>query len=140
MNFRWRTYRDWFEQARRTFLAISNDIEGKDYNWACFKAQQASEFALKGILYARGLPAFGNSVSQLGRKARGSIETLKLDEKCLAALDKLYIPTRYADAFPGGSPFTYYSEKDARDAEACARSILDAIERHVQDTEGDETC
>ena len=35
------------------------------YNWCCFKAQQAAEYAVKGLLYGFGIMAYGHSVMNL---------------------------------------------------------------------------
>jgi len=51
--------------ARRTLESARRDVEGGDYNWACFKAHQAAEFAVKGLLYGVGKPARGHSVFKL---------------------------------------------------------------------------
>ena len=41
-------------------------------------------------------------------------------------LDRLYIPTRYPDAWSEGSPH-YYTRGDAEKALACAEMILDWV-------------
>lgn len=132
MGFKEQPYQNWFDQAKRTFSAIDNDIGAKDFNWACFKAQQAVEFALKSFLYGLGLPIFGHSVRELGNRIENHNVNLKFDSNCLIFLDKLYIPTRYADAFPSGSPFSFYILEDANKAKICAQQIITTIENEVR--------
>jgi HEPN domain-containing protein len=47
-------------------------------------------------------------------------------------LDPHYIPARYPDAFPTGSPFQFYSRKRAEGALEAAQQVLDWVEREVQ--------
>ena len=89
-----REFERWFEAAKRGLESARGDLDREDYNWACFKAQQAAELAVKGLLHGLGMPAYGHSVSRLLRQ---------LEEKGLAAsedivqaakdLDKYYVPT-----------------------------------------------
>ena len=89
-----REFERWFEAAKRGLESARGDLDRGDYNWACFKAQQAAELAVKGLLHGLGMPAYGHSVSRLLRQ---------LEEKGLAAsedivqaakdLDKYYVPT-----------------------------------------------
>jgi HEPN domain-containing protein len=58
-------YKRWIGQAERTFELIDADIEYGGYSWACFRAQQAAEFAVKALLYLFGIPAFGHEISKL---------------------------------------------------------------------------
>ena len=50
----------------------------------------------------------------------------ELAEGCaqLAALDQHYIPTRYPDALPGGTPADVYTLEQARGATQSAREVL----------------
>jgi HEPN domain-containing protein len=70
-----------------------------DFNWACFKAHQAAEFAVEGLLYGTGRPARGHSVYKLLEAAKELL--LSVPEEFMELgklLDKFYIPTRYVDA------------------------------------------
>lgn len=51
--------------ARRTLESARRGAGGGDYNWVCFKAQQAAEFAVKAFLYGIGQPRAGHAVSVL---------------------------------------------------------------------------
>lgn len=93
---------------------------------ACFHAQQATEKALKAVLYAAGADVvLGHSVRDLcDEVARLAPEVA---ENCpeWGALDQYYIATRYPDALPGGIPAQSYTEAQARHALGTAESALE---------------
>jgi HEPN domain-containing protein len=138
MEFNTESYRSWMDQAKMTLESSGIDASSGHHNWACFKAQQAVEFGLKSVFYGLGLPAFGHSVVKLAESVTNSIPDLEFDNECLVALDKLYIPTRYADAFAAGSPHTFYASRDSQYAMQCARNIIGAIEMWVSAVGGDQ--
>jgi len=78
-------------QAVYMLNAIRADVEYGAYSWACFKAQQAAELALKALLKALGKPAFGHNLVQffkeLAEHCGGADSELAL---CIGYLDKLY--------------------------------------------------
>jgi HEPN domain-containing protein len=118
----------WLVMARRTLESARRDAEGGDFNWACFKAHQAAEFAAEGLLYGAGRPARGHSVYKLLEAAK---ELLSVPEGFLELgklLDKFYIPTRYVDAWSEGVPFEYFTRGDAEAALAAAEKILAFVE------------
>ncbi len=126
--FDWDEYVRWMEQAKYTLDSIRADIIFGSYSWACFKAHQAAEYALRAFLRGSGKPAFGHDLREL---ARSVAEYCGLDEEILEAtlsLSKYYIPPRYPDAFPGGSPYQFYSKKDAEGAREYARKIIEWVE------------
>jgi HEPN domain-containing protein len=43
-------------------------------------------------------------------------------------LDKMYIPTRYPNAWSEGAPYQYYTEEEARRAIDISREIIEYIE------------
>lgn len=114
--------------ARRTLESARRDVEGGDYNWACFKAHQAAEFAVKGLLYGVGKPARGHSVFKL-LEAAGALLSVPGELVELGKLlDKFYIPTRHVDAWSEGAPFEYFTRDDAEMALAAAGRILEFVE------------
>jgi len=72
----------WMRSAEATLSSARRDAEGGDYGWACFKAHQAAEKALKALLWGSGNPTYGHSLkrlyeprpSSLGAR-RGSLRT-----------------------------------------------------------------
>lgn len=121
-------YRRWMSQAVKTLELVEADIAFEGYSWACFKAQQAAEYALKATLYLFGEPAFGRDLVGLARRAEklcGSLPESVWD--CIYMLDKMYIPPRYPDAFPEGAPWEHYSRKEAVEARECASRVIEWV-------------
>ncbi|MEM1538377.1 MAG: HEPN domain-containing protein [Candidatus Nezhaarchaeales archaeon] len=122
-------YEKWFNTGRRNVSSAREDLGRGDYSWACFKAQQAAEVAVKALLHGLGLPAYGHSISRLlkGLEAKG----VKIDDDLMysaKSLDKLYVPTRYPNAWAEGTPYDYYTKKDAENAINDAEKILQWVE------------
>ncbi len=128
----------WFETARRSLESARGDAERGDYNWACFKSHQAAELSVKALLHGLGLHAYGHSVSRLLREAAG--RGLNVPEEVLSyarELDRLYIPTRYPNAWAEGAPFEYYALSDAAKAISASERILDWVEATWRSLEGE---
>ncbi|NPA85652.1 MAG: HEPN domain-containing protein [Crenarchaeota archaeon] len=123
----------WMSQAEKTFELIDADIEYQGYSWACFKAQQAAEFAVKALLYLLGKPAFGHEVSKLIKKA--GLRPPEEVAECAVLLDRMYIPPRYPDAFSEGSPWEFFTKRDALEAKECARRIIEWVREVARDIE-----
>ena len=114
------------EQAKHNHESAERDAEDGDFAWACFKAQQVAELAVKALLLGLGQPARGCSVLALLRQvANSQIDVPQPLLESAQRLDRLYIPTRYPNAHPTGSPFEFYNEADARQALSDARQVID---------------
>ena len=115
----------WMAQASDTLNSAGSDYSNKSYNWCCFKAQQAAEYAVKALLKGLGISAYGHSIIKLLK----DLETYSLNVHTLTSfariLDRHYVPARYPDAFTEGSPFEFYDEKTALEALDCAEKICD---------------
>lgn len=122
-------YGRWLAQARHTLASARRDAEEGDYDWSCFKAQQAGEYALKGLLRGLGRPAYGHSLKRLLEAlAEAGVEVVQELVEAAQELDIHYVPARYPDAYPEGSPFEFYNPKRAREALEAAQKILDWVE------------
>jgi len=69
--------------------------------------------------------AWGHSLFELMKVLSSKI---KIDEEFFnyaRILDRFYIPTRYPNGFESGSPFEYFSEKDAEDGLFYSRRIIE---------------
>ena len=122
-------YLRWISMARATLKSAEGDLERGDYNWACFKAQQSAEFSLKALHHGLGLSGYGHSLSRLLMELRD--KGLRFDEVLIErakALDKLYVPTRYPNAWAEGAPHEYYTRSDAEEAIRAAREIMEWVE------------
>jgi Uncharacterized conserved protein related to C-terminal domain of eukaryotic chaperone, SACSIN len=118
----------WFSESLYTFESALHDKEIKFYNWACFKFQQAGEFAIKALLKAYGKNALGHSLLKLLEE----IETLGISlspelKSCARTLDMYYIGTRNPDAYPDGSPHEFFDENSANIATDCSQKIIDFV-------------
>lgn len=106
--------KDWLDEAEGDLEHARNDVRGMFYNWACFSAQQAAEKAIKAVFQRMGAEAWGHSVADLLQELskKYDISEELLDEAL--ELDKAYIPTRYPNVHPSGSPRRRYTKEEAR--------------------------
>ncbi|HZD61082.1 MAG TPA: HEPN domain-containing protein [Anaerolineae bacterium] len=117
----------WIAQSDKTLTSAEHDLSAGAYNWTCFKAQQAAECAVKALLRATAVPAVGYSVLKLMEAlANQGFEIAQLTH-CARIIDAHYLPTRYPDVYPQGSPFEFYDEDIAREAIKCAQQIIESI-------------
>ena len=105
--------KDWPDEAQGDLEHARYDVQGGFYNWACFSAQQAAEKAIKAVFQRMGAEAWGHSVADLLKElAKKHDIPGGLSDEALE-LDKAYIPTRYPNAHPSGSPRSRYTKKEA---------------------------
>ena len=117
----------WISQAEYTLKSAENDLKSGFYSWACFKAQQAAEYAVKAILYGMGIMAYGHSIKKLLDVLSQNIPVPKELFDNARLLDRHYIPPRYPDAYIEGPPYEYYGERDAKEAITSANMIIEFI-------------
>lgn len=122
----WERYR---RQAAHTLASANGDRSQGAFDWACFKAHQAAELAVKGYVRATSHYATGHSLVRLLAAIGHAVPDALVD--CAKALDKVYIPTRYPDAFDAGAPLDYYTAADADACIDCARRLLDWLDAVV---------
>ncbi len=113
---------DWMAEARGDLKHGEDDLKGGYYNWACFSAQQSAEKALKGVFQRIGAETWGHSVGDLLEELAKRFDVSEELRGAALELDKAYIPTRYPDAHPSGSPKDRYTKDEAR-------RLLDHAER-----------
>lgn len=70
--------------------------------------------AVKGLLQFRGVEKRGYSISHLLENPPEDVL------QCAIFLDKQYTPSRYPDVYDEGSPYEYYTQKDAEECINCA--------------------
>lgn len=133
-------YDRWARMAGATLASAEGDRDRGDYNWACFKAQQAAEMALKALARGAAIPVYGHSVSRLMAvlEERGLRPGEDVRE-CAFLLDKYYIPTRYPNAWPEGSPHEYYTRREADEAIRCARLLIEWVSQTWRSLERGES-
>ena len=116
---------DWMDQAEGDLEHARSDLKNGFYDWACFSAQQSAEKALKAVFQKLGGEAWGHSVADLLEelgKSRPIPEELK---DVALELDKVYIPARYPNAHPSGSPRKRYTQKEAERMIGYAEKIFE---------------
>jgi len=119
----------WIRSAERTLESARRDAEAGDYNWACFKAHQAAEKALKALLWGVGRPRIGHSLPRLLEHIGAELGVSVPDdvvEACMR-LNKLYTPTRYPDAWSEGIPEEYYTRSEALEAVMMASRVIEWV-------------
>lgn len=116
---------DWMDQARGDLEHARSDSEQEFYDWACFSARQAAEKAVKAVFQKMGAEAWGHSVADLLEElsSRHPVPEALID--IALELDKAYIPTRYPNAHPSGSPRRRYTRSEADRMVAYAEQIVE---------------
>jgi HEPN domain-containing protein len=118
----------WLEQARHDLRWAADLAERGGYHIACFLAQQVTEKALKGFLYASGEETvIGHSVQRLGADVAIRDETFAEPARRWAALDGYYIPTRHPNGLPDSIPALVFSREAAASAVALAREAVELV-------------
>jgi HEPN domain-containing protein len=120
-----REFNRWIKSAKHTLESAKVDKDNGFYNWACFKAQQAAEIATKAYFYGIGEPKTGHSIAHLLQLIPNT--SLDLINKA-KYLDKMYIPTRYPNAWSSETPDFYYTLSEAEQAINYAKDIINFIE------------
>jgi len=115
---------DWMDTAQGDLEHAKNDVKGGFHNWACFSAQQAAEKAIKAVFQQMGAEAWGHSVADLLMELAKHYPVSEDLMNGALELDKAYIPTRYPNAHPSGSPRTRYTLEEARRLISYAQEII----------------
>lgn len=105
---------DWMDEAEGDLEHAQSDMEHGFYNWACFSSQQAAEKAAKAVFQKMGAEAWGHSVADLLKELSKRHQVPAELINWALELDKAYIPTRYPNAHPSGSPRSLYTKEEAR--------------------------
>lgn len=123
---RWRAHAD--EELR----AARHNADGGFHHVAVLHAEQAAQCALKALLRGVGRTeqARGHDLLRLTEEVAVHAP-LQVDDglrQRLSALARDYLPSRYPDALPGGTPSGHYGSADAERALATAGDVLDAVD------------
>lgn len=115
---------DWLDQAKSDLAHAQQDTRTGFHDWACFSSQQAAEKAVKAVFQKIGAEAWGHSVADLlVELGRNNTVPATIREHGLE-LDKAYIPTRYPDSHPSGSPTTRYTQSEAERLVSYAENVI----------------
>lgn len=99
------------------------------HQWACFLAEQSAQLSVEGLLHGMGAGAWGHDLVELGQTwadATGD-EMAATTASALRRLSRHYIPARYPDAHPAGTPGVHYGADDSSQALADAAAISAAV-------------
>jgi len=116
--------KDWLDEAEGDLEHAKSDTERGYYNWACFSAQQAAEKAVKAVFQKLGAEAWGHSVADLLLELAKRYQIQEALINRALELDKAYIPARYPNAHPSGSPRRKYTEEEANRLVGHAEQIV----------------
>ena len=123
---RWLSEAEWDHETAR----ILHD--SRRYNSCAFICQQAGEKAAKALLYLIGESPFGHSVRELlSRYAEERHENLEELLPLASELDRHYVPARYPNAIPSGTPHENCDEVVRRRALDYAGKIIEYVRRRL---------
>lgn len=136
----------WLKQSEADISAAEGSLKNKNYECACFQAQQAAEKALKSLYFNYSADPWGHSVVKLindfpEKKVKEEITGLLNKAR---ELDKLYIPTRYPNGLPELTPSEAYTEEEAGKAIESSKAIIEKVKSILNDentssVQGDES-
>jgi HEPN domain-containing protein len=119
---------DWLNQGKRDLeQAIASEAESR-HEWACFAAHQAAEKAVKALHLSQGQEAWGHLLVRLLSELPLDLTVPSMLIEQARVLDNFYIPTRYPDSHPEGSPFEHYGPLQSQEAIRYARAILEFVD------------
>lgn len=107
-------------------------LKNQRYSTAVFHSQQASEKAVKALLFSCNLNGWGHSITTLLEKYK-EIKNRQISsvEKEALSLDKQYITTRYPDSLPGIAPHKAYNKEEAQHYIKQAERIINYVEEEM---------
>ena len=139
------------KEAHRWASQAEDDLKFVEWLWeekaffdkGCFISQQAGEKILKACLYGLGKKqVIGHSLVELVAELSHEDTQFEAIRTEARRLDRFYIPTRYPNGLPGGTPFQVFTEEDLGEALADVKKIftickafLDEIKQTDQTTE-----
>ena len=124
--------RRWLSQAENDLSAAHLMVDGGFYAQACFMCHQVAEKALKALAYYRGdRYVTGHSLLGLLQEISGTYADMAQFEDFMGILNQYYVPTRYPDALPGGTPFETYNLRQAQEAADGVSRLVDAAKAFI---------
>ena len=115
---------DWFTQAKRDLESSRAQKKDGFFEWSCFIAQQAAEKAVKAVYQRFGEDAWGHSLTDLLAGLKDMTPVDEVTKRSATRLDSYYIPSRYPNAWPSGTPAKYITEEDAEHAIGHSEKIV----------------
>jgi HEPN domain-containing protein len=127
----------WLGFAREDLRMAELALQAAIFNQTCFHSQQCAEKALKALITLQGTapPRTHRLVDILSLLDSALFADTAMD---IQLLDRFYIPTRYPDALPGVLPEGLPIRRDAEQALATARQVLETAETFARSNRQDE--
>lgn len=124
-------FRRWWDAGTDALAAARVQADAGFHHWSCFLAEQSAQLAVKALLHGVGVGAWGHDLVELGRAWGVALEedTELTLQAGLQRLSRHYIPARYPDAHPSGSPGAHYGEADSAQALADAEQVAAAVDQ-----------
>lgn len=131
----------WLNEALWDFETAEILHREKRFNAAVFYFHQAAEKACKALLYHVNEAPWGHSVRELLNRYFNKMGKTPQSELMNFAreLDRHYIPSRYPNAHPSGTPHEAYDEETSRRAMEAARRVLNFVKGIVEERRIDES-
>ncbi|MGP3666803.1 MAG: HEPN domain-containing protein [Candidatus Bathyarchaeota archaeon] len=97
------------------------------FNAATFYSHQAAEKASKAMLYHVNEAPWGHSVRELLLRyfEKNALNPAEEIMQCARELDRHYIPSRYPNAHPSGTPHEAYDDETSLRAIKCAEIVVE---------------
>ena len=125
---------DWLRQSEAEFKAATDLLNTNNFAWCCFTAQQSAEKSIEAILNHIQCGALGHNLNTLIQEIEQHLQVDKAVVDACIRLNRLYIPTRYPDAFASGVPAEQYFDQDANQAVQDAEEVLRFARTIIQPT------
>jgi HEPN domain-containing protein len=122
---------DWLNQALRDLEQAEASMQADRHEWACFAAHQATEKSLKALNMALDQQVWGHTLTRIWAEVPGKDELQPpppegLEDR-LRLLDGFYIPTRYPDSYPDGTPGEHFGRLQSEQGLFHATAIIEWV-------------
>jgi HEPN domain-containing protein len=117
--------KDWFTQALRDLEQAKDSRDAGRHEWACFASHQSAEKAVKALHLYLKQEAWGHVVARLLQALPDSVHVPEEFVEKGRVLDNYYIPTRYPNGHPSGSPYEHYGRLQSDQAIKYASEIIE---------------
>lgn len=121
-------YARWLATAESNLASARREAAAEAHHVAVLLAEQAARCATKAVLHGVGATAraHGHGLVTLGGAVAAEIGSA-LPDPVLEAMQRLsqaYMPSRYPDALPDGSPVDYYGSAHSKQALDDAAEVM----------------
>jgi HEPN domain-containing protein len=114
---------DWLKMAERDLGYAELGAASGYHEGAAFHAQQSAEKAVKALVQSLHGAVRGHAITEMVRQLPLNVPAEILN--AAQQLDRVYVTSRYPNAFASGSPSDYFNDKDSRELIAYAKRILE---------------